>query len=225
MKLTYFATRGRVEPARLMLELTGTPYEFRGVSVEEWRNPEVKARLTERTPFSQVPTLEDGSFFLCQSGAINRYLARKLRLWGDTIEEQAGIDEVYETAGDVISDASMLHWNPKFSELRPKHRETMGKKLEGLDKFFSRVGASPEFWVFGDRYTVGDVVMAFALETVLPLHPGLVESFPKLYHAMKTFYSADGVRQYVRSDRRPRTWTVPIAFFAGKPEETHHWTD
>jgi hypothetical protein len=67
--------------------------------------------------------------------------------------------------------------------------------------------------------------MAFALETVLPLHPGLVESFPNLYHAMKTFYSAGGVRQYVRSDRRPRTWTVPMAFFAGKPEETHHWTD
>jgi glutathione S-transferase len=109
MKLTYFAKLGRVEPARLMLELTGTPYEFRGVSVEEWSNPEIKTQLVGRTPFGQVPTLEDGSFFLCQSGAINRYLAQKLGLWADTIEEQARIDEVYETARDVVLDASMLY--------------------------------------------------------------------------------------------------------------------
>ncbi len=50
-------------------------------------------------------------------------------------------------------------------------------------------------------------------------------SFPDLYRFTTAFFAADGVRQYVRSERRPRTWTVNMASFAGVPEETHHWTD
>jgi len=223
MKLIYFGVRGRVEPARLMLELTKTPYEFEAIPVEGWA--EAKVKMLERTPLGQLPILEDGEFTLCQSGAINRYLARKLGLAGDTIAEQARIEEVAETAGDVIFQASLMNWNPQFAEARVKNREETQLRLQNLDRYFSRVGANDEFWITPGKYTLGDVVMAYALETLLPLHPGLVESFPKLHHMMKTFFSADGVREYVRSDRRAKTWTVYKAFFAGKPEETHQWTD
>jgi glutathione S-transferase len=67
--------------------------------------------------------------------------------------------------------------------------------------------------------------MAFLLETLLPLHPGLLPEFPDLHHFMTAFFEERGVRDYVRSDRRPRTWTVHMAPFGGKPEETHQWVD
>jgi hypothetical protein len=40
---------------------------------------------------------------------------------------------------------------------------------------------------------------------------------------MTAFFSADRVREYVRSERRQRTWTISMATFAGVPEETHQW--
>jgi glutathione S-transferase len=222
MKLTYFDVRGRVEPARLMLELTKTPYEFEAIALADWT--ETKVKMLEKTPLGQMPVLEEGTFTLCQSGAINRYLARKLGLAGDTIEEQARVDEVCETAGDLIFHTSQINWNAQFATVREKHRDEVKTRLENLDKYFARTGANLEFWIRTSKYTLADVLMAYALETILPLHPGLVESFPRLNHMMNTFFSADGVHAYVRSDRRAKTWTVAMAFFAGKPEETHQWT-
>lgn len=222
MKLIYFGVRGRVETARLMLELTGTPYEIEAVPLESWL--EMKPKMLERTPLGQLPVLEDGAFTLCQSAAINRYLARKLGLAGTTIEEQAWIDEIAETAGDLIFHSATLFWNPQFAEARVKNREETETRLRNLDNFFERTAANAEFWITPGKYTLADVLMAYALETLLPLHPGLVESFPKLHHFMKTFFSAAGVREYVRSDRRSKIWTIPQAYFAGKPEETHQWT-
>jgi glutathione S-transferase len=222
MKLIYFGVRGRVEPARLMLELTKTPYEFEAIVPADWAKTKVK--MLERTPLGQLPVLEDGDFSLCQSGAINRYVARKLGLAGDTITEQARVDEVCETAGDLIFHAAQLNWNPEFTAMREKNREETKARLESLDNYFARMGANDEFWISPGKYTLGDVLIAYALETMMPLHPGLVDGFPRLHHMMNTFFSADGIREYVRSDRRAKTWTVPMAFFAGKPEETHQWT-
>lgn len=222
MKLIYFDARGRIEPARLMLELTKTPYEFEGIALEAWA--ETKIKMLERTPLGQLPLLEDGALSLCQSGTINRYLARKLGLAGDTAAEQLRVDEITEVGLDFIIQAALLNWNPHFAEERPKNRELTKMRLESLENYFGRTGTNAEFWITPGKYTLGDVIMAYALETIMPLHPGLVESFPKLHNMMNTFFSTDGVREYVRSDRRAKTWTVSMAFFAGKPEETHQWT-
>ena len=222
MKLIYFGVRGRVEPARLMLEFTKTPYEIESVALETWA--ETKPKMLERTPLGQMPVLEDGTFTLCQSGAINRYIARKLGLAGDTIEQQARIEEICETAGDMIFQTAQIFWNQQFGEMRERHREETKGRLVNLQNYFVRTRANAEFWITPGRYTLADVYMAYALETILPLHPGLVESFSELNHMMQTFFAAEGIREYVRSERRAKTWTIPMAMFAGKPEETKQWT-
>jgi len=79
IKLTYFPVRGRVEPARLLLALAGAAYEFEATPVETWRGPEGKERILARTPFGQLPLLEDGASVICQSGAIHRYLVSPVR--------------------------------------------------------------------------------------------------------------------------------------------------
>lgn len=225
MKLIYFEGRARIEAARLMLELAGVPYEIEAVPLDAWIGQGAKERMQERTPFGQLPILEDGAFTLCQSMAINRYLARKLGFYGATIEEDARIDEVAETALELVMDIAMFHWDPRFHERRAEHRDATGKKLELLDGYFKRVRADAEHWVLPGRYTLGDVLAAFALESVMPLHPGLLDGFPALKHVMTAFFTSGRVREYVRSERRLRTFTVHLAKFGGKPEETHHWTD
>lgn len=225
MKIFYFQARGRVEPARLMLELARAPYEMETVSLQAWMEESaLKETVQQRTPFGQLPMLADGALTLCQSRAIHRYVARKLGLYGDTIEQQARVDEVYDTADELMMDIAQFHWNPHFHERRPEHREATGKKLELLASYFARTRADAEHWIIPGRYTMADVIMAYTLESTLVLHPGLLEGCPELHHAMTAFFSADGVREYVRSDRRERTWTVAMASFAGKPEETYHWT-
>ncbi|WP_104977398.1 glutathione S-transferase family protein [Sorangium cellulosum] len=225
MKLIYFSARGRIEPARLMMEMVGARYDIEAVPLEKWMGPEGKERILSCTPFGQLPVLEDGVFTLCQSVAITRYVARKLGLYGETLEENARVDEVADTASELYLDLAALFWNPRFHELRADHRSATGKKLELLEAYFLRTRADAEHWVLPGRYTMADAAMAYALESILPVHTGLLKEFPELYRAVNAFFAADGVREYVRSDRRPRTWTVPIATFGGRPEETHQWTD
>ncbi|WP_437957878.1 glutathione S-transferase family protein [Sorangium sp. So ce119] len=223
MKLTYFPVRGRMEPARLMLELVGARYELETIPFELWSGPEGKARMLRQTPFGQLPVLQDGDFVLSQSQAINRYVARKLNLYGATLAESARVDEVTETANDLLHDIGLVCWSPRFHEIRAEHRTATSEKLDLLERHFSRTSADAEHWVLAGRYTLADATMAFALESIWPLQPGLLDDFPKLRHAMTAFFAADGVRSYVRSARRFRTWTTPSAAFGGKPEETHHW--
>ncbi len=225
MKLIYFPVRGRMEPARLMLELCGARYEFEAIPQELWAEPEGKARFLRTTPFGQLPVLQDGAFVLCQSQAINRYVARKLKLFGETLEESARIDEVTETGNEMLLDIGTMCWNPRFHEIRAQHRADTARKLELLEQYFTRTSADAEHWVLPGRYTLADATMAFALESIWPLQPGLLDEFPKLKRAMQAFFAADGVRRYVRSERRFRTWTVPSAAFGGRPEETVHWSD
>ena len=225
MKLVYFCARGRAEPVRLMLEFVGAPYEYEGIPTEVWPTPDGKQRFMASTPLGQLPILQDGDFSLCQSSAIYKYVARKVGLYGTNLKEDARVDEVAETAGDILFDIGTLFWDPRFAERRPEHRQTLRKKLGQVQDYFGRVAADPDHWILPDRYTLADVRMAYALETVMPLHPGLVEEFPRLHAAMLKFFNTDGVRQYVRSDRRCRTYAVALAAFGGKPEETHQFTD
>ncbi|WP_437690056.1 glutathione S-transferase family protein [Sorangium sp. So ce176] len=225
MKLIYFAVRGRAEIARLMMELCGVPYDDERVSLESWVQPGTQERFLQCTPFGQLPVLHDGKLTVCQSQAINRYLARKLKLDGDTPEEAARIDEVVETASELLLDVGALLWNPRFHEIRADHRGASVKKLDRLEAYFLRTRADAEHWIAPGRTTLADVAMAFALETLLPVHTGLVTEYPELHRAMTAFFGAGGVREYVRSARRPLTWTIAMAAFGGRPEETHQWTD
>ena len=223
MKLTYFDVRGRAEPIRLLLELTGTPYEYEGITVADWRAGPAKLRALEVTPFAHLPLLEDGALRLSQSQAIFRHLARMTERAGATEDERVRADEIAEIGADLIMHLALLFWDPEFGKKREAHRETTQKRLEGLSLHFERRSRDGRHWIQEGRATYADVAIAFALESLLPLHPGLVEQFPALDRAMRAFFAEPNVRAYVTSERRPRTWTIGMASFGGKPEETHHW--
>ena len=222
MLLTYFAVRGRVDTIRLVLELVGAPYTFEGITVEAWRQGDAKARALGESPFGQLPVFRDGDLVLCQSQAILRHVARTYDLAGTTPKERAHVDEICETAFEMIVQMATLFWDPAFHEKRADHRQATAKKLSGLRDHFLR--RSPDGTHWATNATSGaDAAMAFALETMLLLHPGLVEATAELDRAMRGFFALEPVRRYVTSDRRPKSWTVPHAVFGGKPDETHQF--
>jgi len=222
MKLTYFDVRGRAEPIRLLLELTGTPYEYEGISPADWRAGAKEGTL-EISPFAHLPLFEHEGLRMCQSQAILRHVARTLDRAGSTPEERIRADEVAELAVDMMLQMALLFWSPDFAAKRPAHREATKKRFEGLATFFDRRSPDGRHWIQEGRMTYADAIMAYAIESLLPLHPGLVEEHPVLDRSMRGFFAESGVRAYVTSARRPRTWTVPMASFGGKAEETHQW--
>ena len=74
MKFVYWKIHARATPAMLMLSAAGLPFEWDDATANAW--PATKGS----TPFGQLPVLYDGDLLLAQSGAINRYCAKKAGL-------------------------------------------------------------------------------------------------------------------------------------------------
>ena len=64
--------------------------------------------LAKRFPLCKVPTLEVDGRIICQSSAINRYLATEFKLYGADNEERVIIDQVCETLKDVIQNSTSV---------------------------------------------------------------------------------------------------------------------
>lgn len=68
LKLTYFETRGRAEPTRLALYLSGLPFEDIRLSAAEF------LEMRASTPYGSLPVLEVDGIMYAQSDAILRYV-------------------------------------------------------------------------------------------------------------------------------------------------------
>jgi glutathione S-transferase len=188
-----------------------------------WPTPAGRPHFERITPFGQLPVLEHDGLVLAQSRAIGRYVGGALGLRGRSLRETARIDEVGETASELLLDLGTSFWRPDFVEKRAEHRAVLERRLAAVARYFERVRADTEHWISAGAYTEADVAMAYALETSLAAHPGLLESFADLWAFTSRFFATGRVAEYVRSARRPRTWTVAMAPFGGRPEETWHW--
>ena len=107
LTLEYFALRGLGELPRLVLEVTGLPYDC----VFHYMQGDWKSRAA----FGQLPLLHDGETTISQSRAIVRYLARKACIDGATDAEKARVDMWCEFQRDL---------NDKKSAVRPSLRPT-----------------------------------------------------------------------------------------------------
>ena len=107
-RLVYFNGKGLAEVSRLMFAATGTAFTDTRFPIAktasgEWLRPEFTAAQTAgEFPMMQVPVLKlaDGAK-LAQSKAIERYLAKQLKLAGASDVEAAHVDAVGELLADV----------------------------------------------------------------------------------------------------------------------------
>lgn len=100
MRLIYFPVNAKAEVAKMMAAYGGIPLQqvscqdFFGVS--SWKEAKSLA------PFGQLPILElDDKRLLCQSGAIDRYIAKLCKLMPEDAYESALVDSYYEAAEEL----------------------------------------------------------------------------------------------------------------------------
>ena len=143
MKLVYFNVKGLGEPARLILAAAGVKYEdFRyqfdvvdlstyKFNKEEFDNDKKNGKL--KKSMGRLPFLEVDGKVICQSKAIERYLANKFGFMGPNDEDSAIIDSYCECIRDIKANyfaTKKLFDKPK---LKIWFDETLPQKLEELE--------------------------------------------------------------------------------------------
>jgi glutathione S-transferase len=147
MKLVYFNVKGLGEPARLILAAAGEEYEdFRypfdvvdlatyKFNKEEFDNDKKTGKL--KKSMGRLPFLEVDGKVICQSKAIERYLASKFGLMGSNNEDSAIIDSYCESIRDIKTHyfaTKKLFDKPK---LKSWFDETLPQKLEELESLLN----------------------------------------------------------------------------------------
>lgn len=172
MKLTYFNVRGLAETSRILLAIGGEEYEdFRyplevidmskyEMVKEEFDNDKSAGKLIRS--LNKLPFLEVDDVLIPQSKAIERFLARRFNMMGDSELEAAQIDSICECVRD-------------FKDMYQKVRALPeDKKSEGMNEWFTvtlveRVGLLENLlkdclnddvgYSVGNRLSLSDVVL------------------------------------------------------------------
>merc|ERR1711872_560930 len=96
--LHYFNLPGRAEAARLLFHLAGVEFTDHIISFAEWSSSKSD---TAKFPLGQLPSLEVNGEVICQSRAINRFIAEELNLYGSSNMDRSLIDQAYETIMEI----------------------------------------------------------------------------------------------------------------------------
>lgn len=208
-RLTYFSSRGRAEPIRLLLADAGVEHEE--LAVGPWSAIDLPAdfvalRATGKLPYGALPLWEEpDGFRLAQSDAILRHLARAHDRYGANPREAARCDEVIAGVEDVRAELRKLATTSADarSAQRDKLRTTILPRWLGhLEQLVARNADAPDF-VVGARPSVADVVLWHLLET---LHDNALASAladrPRLVGFHARFGARPGIAAYRTSPRR-----------------------
>jgi glutathione S-transferase len=163
-KLIYFNGRGRAEVSRLIFAAAGKKYEDARFEREQWPT------LKSQTPLGQVPVLEVDGVKLPQSISIARFLAKQFNLAGKDNFEQAKVDAVVDTIGDLMAaflPARREENETKKQELIKKFQtEELPKHLQNLENLAKLYGNGGAFFV-GNTLTWADLFFYDIGETLL----------------------------------------------------------
>ena len=186
--LTYFNTRGRAEPIRLILAQAGVDYEDKRITREQW------AQLKPQTPFGHIPILEVDGKVLSGSLPVTRFLAERHGLAGSNDVENAEIAGIVDCITDLI--AQMIKWmSEKDETCKAELKKEMDKvhtpkHLSNLEKHITAEG-----WLYGSKVTYADLIFFnfshHLSDEVLAKYPGLkglrekVEALPNIAKWLK----------------------------------------
>ncbi|RKP35777.1 hypothetical protein BJ085DRAFT_28381 [Dimargaris cristalligena] len=188
-ELLYAKFPGIAETSRCLLDYANAQWEPTYV--------DDLSLLGDTTPYGKVPVLReinaDGQHIeLCESRAIERYLARRFGLYSDDLVEAARIDAVVSQVDDVIRPLAFYRHSPK--EVQPILVEQYRKEAQ---RFFARHGAllvanGDNGHYFGDRTTWADIAAYLVISRMKPfsqfddeLRGLMVQSHQKLVHTLE----------------------------------------
>jgi len=209
----YWDIRGLVEPAKLLLEYGGVPYEDRKHQMTKDCWLEYKQGLG--FDFPNLPYYQEGDIKITQSRAIIKHLGRKFGLDGESLAGKAQIDMMIDQAGDYIQKCAGLCYLPNFCD-QLKEDWIAGKgDFTSLGPLSTRITPlqnklGEDDWFVENKLSVADFAMWELIDVHRLLFPGCLEKFGKLENFMERFAKLPGVKEYLNSPRyRPfPIWSV-----------------
>ncbi|KAK5923554.1 hypothetical protein CgunFtcFv8_000513 [Champsocephalus gunnari] len=203
MELAYWDIRGLAQPARLLLEYTGTKYENKFYVCGEAPDFD-KSCWTDEKPklgmdFPNLPYLEDGDRKIVQSNAIMRYIARKHNLCGETEDEKVRVDIMENQAMDFRNGFVRLCY-ADFDNMKPGFLKMLPDTLKNISGFLG-----DRKWFAGDKITFVDFIMYELLDQHRMFQPTCLDDFKNLKDLLDRFEALEKIAAYMKSDRFMKT--------------------
>ncbi|XP_054754454.1 S-crystallin SL11-like [Lytechinus pictus] len=198
-RLTYFVTRGRAEPIRLLLVDAGIEFEDRRFTDEQW----LERKKSGEFPLNQLPILEADGKTMVQSRAIMRHLARKYGYNGATEEETYQIDVLCEALEDLVASVFNIVFSDFDQAYKDKLKENLPqtiipRQLKFLEKALEDNPSGSGYFVGQDATLVEFTYFTF-IENVLNMFPDVMDpaEYPKLHANRELVRSREKIAAYL----------------------------
>ena len=203
LTLNYFNGRGLAETSRLILAVVDKKYkDFRyPLEVIDWKTynmvrkefDEDKASGKLWKSMGKLPFLEVDGQVISQSKSIERYLARRFKLMGDTNEEGALIDSYCEYIRDFKTAYQTVRKAENKEEAMAKwFGETLPEKLSSFEKILCE---NTDFQTSSERFSVGNKL---SLADIV-IYSFLVDFFDNKEGVKKSFEQCKTLRNIVNT--------------------------
>ena len=166
LQLNYFNGRGLAETSRLILAVTQQEYvDFRyPLEIVDWKTytfikdefnqDKADGKLTRS--LNKVPFLNVDDQVICQSKAIERFLARRYNLFGDNAVEAGQIDAICEWIRDFKQDYQKVRQTDEAERdaaMNTWFAETLPGKLSDLEVVVGNT------YAIGNRLSLADITI------------------------------------------------------------------
>lgn len=176
--LVYFNGRGRAEVSRILFALAGVEYEDKRIEGEDW------GKLKPDTPFGQIPILKIDDVTLCQSEAMEFYLAKTFGFAGANTLEEAQVLMIGNCVMDTLTPLFKMFGlkdEEAKDEIKKKYKEEQMPKFLGMLEKLLVSNKSGDGYFIGDKITVADVKVIGIFEWLEVFNVEFdISSYPKL---------------------------------------------
>jgi len=197
--LAYWDIRGLAEPARLLLEYTGTKFEDKhyvcGPAPDFDKSCWFDIKSTLGFHFANLPYFIDGDIKVTQSNAIMRYIGRKNDLCGKTETERVRVDIMENQLMDFRNG-----WVRLCYATFDTQKDAYLKSLDATIKQFADFLGTNK-WLAGENLTFPDFIFFELLDQHLLLVGDLLKDHKNLQDYMQHFKDLEPIKAYWASDR------------------------
>jgi glutathione S-transferase len=188
----------------MLREMGGEFEDHRITSTDEWE------RLKAQLPFGSLPALEVDGQLVTQSHAIFRHLARRFGWIGSGDAQDALLDTTQEALAEAQEDLWRFAWVESYHQKLDEYASlVLEPRLSYLERWFTRAGRRPEFWV-GDSPTHVDFLAFCYLEELDAFFPATLSRYEHLAAFRRRVEGLPAIAEYIESGRRPVVFGMGI---------------